>query len=168
MKVSESMCNKICMLETGKKFGTTLTSRELNGIYVAGDSKKVGHHKTYGYGLLYYPDGKRFMDQVKSTYSQKEIESLYMETINQKVKKVEVSLKKAVNQDQIDALVCIAYNFGSVPSSLLSKVNANPNDKSIYNLWVHLSDAQYKRMGNKVKGLLARRKMEADWYFGKH
>ena len=168
MSISESMLNKICMLETGKKVGSALGPKELHGVYVAGDSARAGKHKTYGYGLLYYPDGMRFMDQVKSSYTQSEIESLYKKSVDEKVKKVMHSVTKPLSQDQIDALTCIAYNFGRVPSSLLAKVNANPNDKSIYELWVHLSDAQYKKMGNKVKGLLTRRKMEADWYFGKH
>lgn len=168
MEVSKKMIDQICLFETGKKFGHTLSTSELHGVYVKGDATKT-KHRTFGYGLLYHPNGRQFMDQVKSNFTQKEIETLYIETINAKGKKISSQISKPLTQGQFDALVCVAYNFGSVPKALLDLVNANPNDtQKIYNTWVHLSDAQYKRMGNKVKGLLIRRKLEADWYIGKH
>lgn len=166
--VSNKMLNQICMFETGKRFGSKLTSSELNGIYCPGDSAKVGKHKTYGYGLLYYPDGRHFMDQVKKSYTQQEIETLYKITISNKVNKVMSQVGSNLSQDQLDALTCLAFNFGSVPASIVSLVKSNPNNPQIYNTWVHLSDAQYRKMGNRVKGLLTRRKLEADWYIGKH
>lgn len=165
MNVSDKMIDKICLLETGKKFRSKLGPKELNGVYVSGDSSKVGKHKTYGYGLLVHPNGK-FMDQVKNTYTQQEIESLYIQTVNKFGNKILHDISKPLKQCQLDALVCIKYNFGSVPSKLLQLVNQNPDNKDIYNVWIHLSDSQYKRLGNRVKGLLTRRKMEADWYFG--
>lgn len=167
MEVSRKMIDQICLFETAKKFGHTLSSSELHGVYVKGDAIKT-KHKTFGYGLLYHPNGKQFMDQVKSSFTQKEIESLYIETINSKGKKILSQISKPLTQDQFDALVCVSYNFGSVPKTLLSLINVNPNDAKIHETWIHLSDAQYKKYGNKVKGLLNRRKLEADWYAGKH
>lgn len=166
MKVSEEMKNKICLLECGKKFGSPLSKQDLCGTYISGDAIKGKKHKTYGYGLLCHPSGK-FMDEIKQAWTQKELEDIYTLTVDTAAKKIEDYIQKPLNQCQIDALVCVRYNFGHVPSVLLTKVKANPSDPSIYTTWVHLSDAQYKKMGAKVKGLLVRRKMEADWYTGK-
>ena len=65
---------------------------------------------------------------------------------------------------QFDALVSFAYNVGTAnfaKSTLLKKVNANPNDASIraeFGKW-------NKSNGRVLKGLVTRRKEEADLYF---
>ena len=57
MGISAGMINFICQYETGKKFGYTMTAKDLNG-YDLGDAKG---HKTYGYGILYHPVSQKFM-----------------------------------------------------------------------------------------------------------
>lgn len=74
-------------------------------------------------------------------------------------------VSKPINQDQFDALVSFSFNvgLGSLSrSTLLKKVNANPSDPTIRDLF-----AMWNKAGGKVvAGLTKRRKAEADWYFG--
>ena len=70
--ISDGMIDFICRYETGKKFGYTMTYKDLNGY----DLKDANGHLTFGYGLLYHPNGK-FMNSVKKRWTQKELESLF-------------------------------------------------------------------------------------------
>jgi lysozyme len=71
-----------------------------------------------------------------------------------------------ITQNQFDALVSFAYNLGPSNlkvSTLLKKVNANPNDELIkleFMKWV-------KAGGKTLKGLVRRREAEANLYFKK-
>ena len=56
--ISAGMINFICQYETGKKFGYTMTAKDLNGY----DLHDAGGHKTYGYGLLYHPTTQKFLN----------------------------------------------------------------------------------------------------------
>ena len=68
-----------------------------------------------------------------------------------------------ITQDQFDALVSFAYNVGSQAlrgSTLLKKVNKDPNDKTIsleFTKWV-------KAGGKTLQGLVTRRISEAKLY----
>ena len=70
----------------------------------------------------------------------------------------------AVSQNQFDALVSFAFNLGAgtlKKSTLLKKVNADPNDPTIM-----AEFAKYVKAGGRVlKGLIARRVAEAELYF---
>ena len=69
-----------------------------------------------------------------------------------------------VNQSQFDALVSFAYNLGAgalKSSTLLKKVNVNPNDTTIqaeFEKWVYAGNV-------KLPGLIRRRKAEAFLYY---
>ena len=69
-------------------------------------------------------------------------------------------------QNQFDALVSFAYNLGNGAlkgSTLLKKVNANPNDIAIkkeFLKWVNAG-------GKRLQGLVNRRTEEANLYFSK-
>jgi lysozyme len=71
-----------------------------------------------------------------------------------------------ITQNQFNALVSFAYNLGAQSlkgSTLLKKVNANPNDPTIaveFLKWVNAG-------GRKVAGLVRRREAEANLYFTK-
>jgi lysozyme len=70
----------------------------------------------------------------------------------------------AVNQNQFDALMSFAYNLGTGAlgqSTLLTKVKRNRNDPSIRNEFMRFVYAG----GQKLPGLVRRRKAEADLYF---
>ena len=83
-------------------------------------------------------------------------------------------LKTTVTQNQFNALVSFAYNVGSdidaddIPeglgdSTLLKKVNKNPNDLSIMAEFLKWN----KSNGKVSNGLVKRRKLEAKLYFTK-
>ena len=73
-------------------------------------------------------------------------------------------VKKPLRQQQFDALVSFVYNLGSgnfAGSTLLKKVNHNPNDLTIKNefqRWIYSK-------GKPLPGLVARRQDESNLYF---
>lgn len=78
---------------------------------------------------------------------------------------VEKYVKVPLKQWQFDALVSFTFNLGAgnlYSSTLLKKVNRNPDDQSIrqeFEKWVYAG-------GRMLQGLVDRRKAEADMYFG--
>lgn len=73
-------------------------------------------------------------------------------------------VKKPITQNQLNALTSFAYNVGSgalASSTLLKKVNVNPNDITIRNEFLRWNKAN----GVALKGLTNRRIKEADLYF---
>ena len=159
--ISDGMINFICQYETGKKFGYTMTAKDLNGY----DLHDANGHKTYGYGLLYHPSGK-FMDTIKKVWTQKELEGLFLEhakLTSSKIDKWAIANKVTLNQNQKDAIASACYNFGFgfLQKQICKIIAANPNNPIIRNTWSHLSDVQ----GKKYPGLIKRRQAEARWYF---
>ena len=162
--LSDGMLDIICRYETGKPFGYTMSQKDLTG-YDLGDAKG---HRTFGYGLLYHPIANQFMDSIKSTWAQQELETLfkvYAKNTVDKIKSWASANNIQLNQRQIDAIACASYNFGIgfLKKNICKMIAANPNDPNIFNTWCHLSDAQ----GRKYPGLIKRRQTEANWYFGK-
>lgn len=69
-----------------------------------------------------------------------------------------------INQYQFDALVSFAFNLGLAnlgKSTLLKKVQANPQDKTIKDEFLKWVNAG----GRKLEGLVRRRNEEAEMYF---
>lgn len=160
--ISDGMINFICQYETGHKFGYTMTSKDLKGY----DLKDANGHKTYGYGLLCHPVSKKYMDSIKQTWTQKELEELFLEyakIMSNKVDEWAAKNKIKLNQNQKDAIVSACYNFGLgfLNKQICKLIIANPNNSNIRNTWSHLSDVQ----GKKYPGLIKRRQAEARWYF---
>jgi len=160
--ISDGMINFICQWETGHKFGYTMTSKDLNGY----DLHDAGGHKTFGYGLLYHPITQKFMDTIKKTWTQKELEGLFLEHAKQASNKIDAwanTNKVKLNQNQKDAIASACYNFGFgfLNKNICKLIAANPNNPTIRNTWAHLSDVQ----GKKYPGLIKRRQAEARWYF---
>lgn len=160
--ISDGMINFICQYETGHKFGYTMTAKDLNGY----DLHDAGGHKTYGYGLLYHPITQKFMDTIKKTWTQKELEGLFLEHAKLTSNKIDnwaKTNKVTLNQNQKDAIASACYNFGFgfLNKNICKLIAANPNNPTIRNTWSHLSDVQ----GKKYPGLIKRRQAEAKWYF---
>jgi GH24 family phage-related lysozyme (muramidase) len=108
------------------------------------DYKDANGHRTFGYGLLYHPNGN-YMDQVKSEWTQTELEQLYKQTVDNtrnKVLKWAKSKNVALKDNQIDALTSAVYNFGPkfLEWSVAKRIAANPNDEKIYDAWAKFSD----------------------------
>lgn len=160
--LSNGMLTFICFYETGHRFGYAMTAKDLNG-YDLGDA---GGHKTYGYGLLYHPNGK-FMDSIKGTWTQQELENIFKVHAKDVSSKIDAWMRKksvSLNQNQKDAIASGCYNFGVgfLNKSICNMIAQNPNNPAIKETWAHLSDQQ----GKKYPGLIKRRQAEAKWYFG--
>jgi len=117
---------------------------------------------TIGYGNTFFEDGKPVKTGDKIT--QERANELFEIIAKEFADKVAPLVKSAVTPNQFAALTSFAYNagIGNLKSStLLKKVNANPNDPSIA-----LEFAKWDKAGGKVlAGLTKRRASESKLYF---
>ena len=128
---------------------------------------------TIGFGNTFYPNGKKVTLRDKPITKEYAIE-IFKFIADLFAKDVNILLKTTVTQNQFNALVSFAYNLGSdidaddIPeglgdSTLLKKVNKNPNDLTILNEFL-----KWVRSNGKISnGLVKRRKLEAKLYFTK-
>jgi lysozyme len=118
---------------------------------------------TIGYGSTYYENGVK-VKLTDRSISEEWAEELLRRNMVHYERGVDAMTKDHVNQNQFDALVSFAYNTGLVNyknSTLLKRVNANPNDPDIEKQFM-----RWVRAGGKViKGLITRRQAEATLYF---
>lgn len=120
---------------------------------------------TIGIGATYYEDGSKVKQGDK--ISQERAIELFQNTLK---RDFEPAIRRRVtadiNQNQFDALVSFVFNCGEgnfKKSTLLKRINANPNDPNI-----ELEFAKWCKSGGKVlTGLVRRRKAESDLYFKK-
>jgi lysozyme len=115
---------------------------------------------TIAMGNTYYLDGKKVTMQDKPL-TIREAYKLGRVTSDNFAKQVNALLTKEVTQNQFNALVSLAYNIGInafKKSTVLKRVNANPNDPTIKNAFM---------MWTKNKELIGRRKSEVEQYFRK-
>ena len=113
---------------------------------------------TIGYGVTYYPDGKRV--KLGEKISMKKADELIRWHIDKIASKIpELNL----NQNQYDALVSFTYNLGIgnlLKSNLYRKCKANPDDPTIKDEFM-----KWKKSGGKVsQGLINRRTDEYNLY----
>lgn len=115
---------------------------------------------TIGYGNTFYEDGSKVLPN--QHISERRANQLFENIVN-KFFDVKPLLRVELNENQYSALVGFAYNVGMAnlgKSTLLKKVNINPNDKDISKEF-----AKWNKAGGKaLKGLTTRRKAEADLY----
>jgi len=117
---------------------------------------------TIGYGATYYPDGTK-VKLTDKPITTREADTMLLNMLKHYEQGVDSFTTDKVNQNQFDALVCIAYNIGLQAlkgSTLIRKVNVDPNDKTIKNEFMRWTKAN----GKVLDGLLARRKEEAELY----
>lgn len=124
---------------------------------------------TIGYGATYYENGVKVT--MKDAHITKErameLKAFHLQIAEAGVKKW-VTTK--INQNQFDALVSFTYNLGVgalQDSTLLKKVNANPNDKSIateFRKWINARNPKTGKL-EKSNGLIRRRNEESTFYF---
>ena len=117
---------------------------------------------TIGYGNTFYENGTPVKPGDKIT--QERANELFEIIAKDFADKVTPLIKSAVTPNQFAAITSFAYNagIGNLKSStLLKKVNANPNDPTI-----DLEFAKWVRANNKVlAGLEKRRAAESKLYF---
>ena len=120
---------------------------------------------TIGYGATFYPNGKK-VTMNDAAITEEQATELLAHMLVSFEKYVDSYCIDSITQNEFDALVSFAYNLGPAnlkASTLLKKVNANPNDESIrleFMKWV-------KAGGKTLKGLVRRREAEANLYFTK-
>jgi lysozyme len=120
---------------------------------------------TIGYGNTFYEDGTKVKQGDKIT--KERADQLFINITNKNFAEPLLKLIKVkLNENQFSALVCFAYNVGTgalAKSTLLRKVNINPNDLTIRNEFL-----KWNKAGGKVlNGLTKRRESEANLYFEK-
>lgn len=117
---------------------------------------------TIGYGNTQYENGKAVKEGEVITLER--AEQLLEVILIKFVQQVGELVKSKINQNQKDALTDFAYNCGVGnlrSSTLLKKVNADPNDKTIrteFEKWTRAN-------GKVLNGLVKRRNAEANLYF---
>jgi lysozyme len=118
---------------------------------------------TIGYGSTFYADGSKVTmnDKPISKYLAFEMFKTIADKFTLGVLKC---VKKEINQNMLNSLVSLSYNIGIsnfMNSTLLKKVNANPNDKTIF-----AEFCKWNKVGKKeIAGLTKRRNKEAVNYF---
>ena len=123
----------------------------------------AGGINTIGYGNTYYTNGKRVLlsDQ---PITKPEAEELLKHSLSTYEKAVDSFCRDDISQYQFDALVSFCYNLGAgnlQKSTLIKKVNANPQDPTIRAEFMKWN----KAAGKVLLGLTRRRTAEANLYF---
>ena len=117
---------------------------------------------TIGYGATFYENGSRVQLGEKITIDR--ADSLLLMQVKLFETEVRRTVKSALNDNQLGALVSFCFNIGGAAfskSTLAKKVNANPNDPTI-----RAEFMRWTRGGGKVlPGLVRRREAEANLYF---
>ncbi|MGL4790313.1 MAG: lysozyme [Anaerotignaceae bacterium] len=117
---------------------------------------------TIGYGNTFYEDGKPV--KMGDAITQEKAEQLFELISADFSTKVAKLVPSHITPNQFGALTSFAYNCGVVnlqKSTLLKKVNANPNDPTIRTEFL-----KWNKAGGKVlAGLTRRREAEANLYF---
>lgn len=117
---------------------------------------------TIGYGATFYENGSRVQLGEKITIDR--ADSLLLMQVKLFENEVRRTVKSALNENQLGALVSFCFNIGGgafSKSTLAKKANANPNDPTIRTEFM-----RWTRGGGKVlPGLVKRREAEANLYF---
>jgi len=117
---------------------------------------------TIGYGNTFYEDGSRV--KMGDRITRDRAEKLLLHVVEAFAVQVDRLITAKINANQRAALVSFAYNVGIgnlQRSTLLRKVNANPNDPSIRIEFMKWTKAR----GQVLRGLVVRRQDEANLYF---
>ena len=118
---------------------------------------------TIGYGSTYYEDGSK-VKLTDSPITQERATELLEALLVSYERSVDSYCVDTINQNQFDSLCSFAYNCGVgnlKSSTLLKKVNKNPNDPTIKDEFI-----KWNKGGGKVlTGLTKRRIEEAQLYF---
>jgi len=118
---------------------------------------------TIGYGATFYPDGKK-VTMTDHAINESQGTDLLKSMLGQFEQYVDSFCIDTITQNQFDALVSFCYNLGPSSlkaSTLLKKLNINPNDPTIKAEFLKWTKAG----GKTLPGLVRRREAEAELYF---
>lgn len=122
---------------------------------------------TIGYGSTYYPNGKK-VTLKDAPITLEEGEELLLKTLETYINGVSNAVVTKLNSNQFSALVSFAFNcgLGALRSStLLKKVNKNPNDLTIAHEFAKWNKGTINGKKVELKGLTRRRKAESELYY---
>lgn len=123
---------------------------------------------TVGYGTTVYPNGRKVKLTDKAITKEQAESYLRFDVQNKCENYINVLVKQPINQNQFDALVSFVYNLGASAferSTLLKKINQNPNDLSIEAEFLKWINARVNGKLTPLNGLEKRRSEEAILYF---
>lgn len=128
--------------------------KSLEGLRLKAYRDSVGIW-TIGYGNTHYPDGSKVKegDEITLLTANMMLKN-YVDIMRRKMK-----ITRVLNNNQETALASFAYNIGTSgfnTSTVLKKVNANPNDPTIRDAFM---------LWNKPPEIIGRRSKEANKYF---
>lgn len=118
---------------------------------------------TISIGCTYYPNGQK-VKLSDPEITKEQAYDIFRNVIKHYEQSVDSFCRDDINQNQFDALVSLCYNIGAGAlknSTLLKKVNADPNNKFIRDSFLVFN----KSKGKVLPGLTNRRNAEADLYF---
>lgn len=118
---------------------------------------------TIGYGNTFYENGSKVTLKDQAITEARATELLEW-SLNKFEQYVDSYCIDSINQNQFDALVSFCYNVGPAnlkASTLLKKVNKDPNDPTIRAEFMKWNKAG----GRALAGLTRRREAEANLYF---
>lgn len=150
-------------MEIGKK-GLDLI-KKFEGWFSAPYKDPIGI-PTIGYGFTYYLPSRKKVTMQDKPLTKEQGEVMLKQVLKGYEGDVLRLVKKPLTQNQFDALVSFTYNLGGAnlgKSTLLKKINVNPNDPTIKAEFV-----KWNLAGDKIyAGLTRRRKEESELYFTK-
>jgi lysozyme len=117
---------------------------------------------TIGWGNTFYENGSKV--QMGDRITLDRADRLLFHMVNMFEAELSRLVKSNINENQKGALTSFIFNLGSTKfgrSTLLRKVNANPNDPTIKDEFMRWVGKDPKT----INGLRNRRKAEADLYF---
>ena len=117
---------------------------------------------TIGCGSTFYTDGSKV--KIGDQITQDQADKLLLDTLNKFGTNISKVITATLTDNQFSALVSFTYNIGVgalKSSTLLKKVNINPNDLSIAKEFTKWDKAN----GKVIPGLLSRRIAESKLYF---
>lgn len=119
---------------------------------------------TIGYGFTYYLPSRRRVGMQDIPLTREEGDRMLTDILTYYENDVLRLVMKPLKQSQFDALVSFTYNLGATnlgKSTLLKRINQDPNDKRIADEFM-----KWDKAGGKVlPGLVRRRAAEAKLYF---
>lgn len=133
--------------------------------YFATEEERKKGIVTIGYGMTFYPNGKKV--SINDSILNKNTAIQYLGDLAEKFSlKVSKLIKQELTSNQFNAVVSLVYNIGIEnfrTSTILKLININPNDANIAKQFLRWN----KQNGIEVKGLTNRRIKESSLYFTK-
>lgn len=117
---------------------------------------------TIGYGSTFYPDNTKVKEG--DVITKEKAFDMFKIISSDFEKALSMCIRKSITQNQFNAVASLAYNIGIgafIKSTLLKKININPNDETIKDEFLKWNKAS----GKVLSGLTKRRKNESNIYF---